>query len=805
MIKTTKITAISLFIILNLNLFAHSKTIKQYNAQINNLWKKKQYKRAIYTCITALKYYRNHAVLTGRLGYSYKLLRKYKIARKYLNKAYSMNKTNWMIKYWICDAYLASGWYAKTPLQRANFWIYALRINPNRKRYYLGVAQALSRANKHTRAMQWFNLAIKHKGKKGHKLSEILLYKAIAFIRIKNFKRALYFIEKAKKLAVNDVKLMETIASVYHYKLHMPVSTYKTFKFLIDKYPKHKNVKKWIRYYDMFRPMTLQINYKIKIKLNYIPYIKNNVVHINIYPINAPYYQFLSYKIYPDPVYSKILLINGNRYAKLKYKFIPPDIYVEVKAKFIPMGIRERKFLHFDDKTYNPMTYLKLNPKKEPDLYYYKILVKSITKNENNNFKKAKLIHKWMMKNFKYRLIGYKNLTQYLKHKKGECGGWAYVFSRLCRVAGIPARTVYGPFMGYPHELDLGSHVTSEFYIKGLGWIPVNNTANVFARIHGVFCTTRTRERKEISFFAFGSGIYNIRVKRKSFTGKTIYHYGSYTPKKISQSDFRTKILNKINNPEDLKFIKSRYKFSGKTNKYIYIRKYYYKNGVKRIDRKSDRRLHNILLSINYKPTHMIYKAGNILSVKDYEFRIYSLINLKKYTDAFAIAKKALQKFPSNPRILTHNGYIYKILRKYKTAVRFLKKAYEINKTDPIIKHRVCDAYLAAGWHARKPIDRANYWMTALKINPKHRRYYLGVAWALSRAGKHRQSLKWFNYALNYSGKKGNKLSVILLYRAKAYLRMKRLKDAKKDIIKAKRLDPHNSGINRTYKQILKK
>lgn len=91
----------------------------------------------------------------------------------------------------------------------------------------------------------------------------------------------------------------------------------------------------------------------------------------------------------------------------------------------------------------------------------------------------------------------------------GDCAHFSALFVALCRSEGIPARCVYGrigwcPFLNEQDskmfsKLDtivtnegfagaqthgLGPHMWVEFFLQGVGWIPVDPQAGIFGRLH---------------------------------------------------------------------------------------------------------------------------------------------------------------------------------------------------------------------------------------------------------------------------------------------------------------------------------
>jgi transglutaminase-like putative cysteine protease len=69
------------------------------------------------------------------------------------------------------------------------------------------------------------------------------------------------------------------------------------------------------------------------------------------------------------------------------------------------------------------------------------------------------------------------NIPEYvMEHGHGDCGQVSLLFIALARYNGIPARWQSG-FMMHPNSLNL--HDWSEYYIEGLGWVPMDESFGV--------------------------------------------------------------------------------------------------------------------------------------------------------------------------------------------------------------------------------------------------------------------------------------------------------------------------------------
>lgn len=88
----------------------------------------------------------------------------------------------------------------------------------------------------------------------------------------------------------------------------------------------------------------------------------------------------------------------------------------------------------------------------------------------------VKNITAWMNKNIKYKIVYFDNVEKIIEAGHCECGGWGALFSALCRVAGVPAREVWGVVKAttdFAPPGHLKGHVWAEFYIAGVGWVPI--------------------------------------------------------------------------------------------------------------------------------------------------------------------------------------------------------------------------------------------------------------------------------------------------------------------------------------------
>jgi transglutaminase-like putative cysteine protease len=79
----------------------------------------------------------------------------------------------------------------------------------------------------------------------------------------------------------------------------------------------------------------------------------------------------------------------------------------------------------------------------------------------------------------------FSSVDEIVKRGTGECRAWSMLFTGLCRAAGVPARHLWGLVIILPDKEHprgkIRSHVWTEVYLTGAGWVPVDpQDANLF-------------------------------------------------------------------------------------------------------------------------------------------------------------------------------------------------------------------------------------------------------------------------------------------------------------------------------------
>ncbi len=106
-----------------------------------------------------------------------------------------------------------------------------------------------------------------------------------------------------------------------------------------------------------------------------------------------------------------------------------------------------------------------------------------ISSGKSKPLEKARAAYAWVLDNMtllkdlrELQGAGYGNLSFSLKERKGDSLDLAAVFVGLSRAAGVPARSITG--LKIPPRVPSGSitsyHGWAEFYLEGIGWIPVD-------------------------------------------------------------------------------------------------------------------------------------------------------------------------------------------------------------------------------------------------------------------------------------------------------------------------------------------
>lgn len=102
-------------------------------------------------------------------------------------------------------------------------------------------------------------------------------------------------------------------------------------------------------------------------------------------------------------------------------------------------------------------------------------LAAQICKGEKNPYRKAKLIYNYMVSNYTIENMFRKNDANPLdliERKSGDAYDFAVIYTALLRAQDIPAFADCGLLVS--SDLSTRNHMWAEFYLSGIGWIPVD-------------------------------------------------------------------------------------------------------------------------------------------------------------------------------------------------------------------------------------------------------------------------------------------------------------------------------------------
>ncbi|GHT10666.1 cysteine protease [Bacteroidia bacterium] len=193
----------------------------------------------------------------------------------------------------------------------------------------------------------------------------------------------------------------------------------------------------------------------------------------------------------------KLLAVNDNNYIIAPPQYAHHTVYMEKIAKkdepltfsleFSYTSVAE--WFNLKSKDIQPYDvnsdlYKTYTAERSPHIVFtdsIKAISERIVGNETNPFRKMQKIWEWVDATYpwagarEYSTI--KNIPLYVAESgHGDCGQVTLTFLALARYNGIPARWQSG-FMMHPNSKNL--HDWSEFYIEGIGWVPMDESFGV--------------------------------------------------------------------------------------------------------------------------------------------------------------------------------------------------------------------------------------------------------------------------------------------------------------------------------------
>ena len=193
----------------------------------------------------------------------------------------------------------------------------------------------------------------------------------------------------------------------------------------------------------------------------------------------------------------KLLSVNDSNYLISPAQYAHRTIYMEKTAKkdeplkfTIEFSYQHApEWFNLQGKTIQPYDtqselYKTYTAERPPHIVFtdsIKAVSERIMGNETNPYQKVKKIFEWIDGTFPWagarEYSTLQNIPQYvLENGHGDCGQKTLLFMTLARYNGIPARWQSG-FMMHPGSLNM--HDWCEFYIEGVGWIPMDQSFGI--------------------------------------------------------------------------------------------------------------------------------------------------------------------------------------------------------------------------------------------------------------------------------------------------------------------------------------
>ncbi|GHT54013.1 cysteine protease [Bacteroidia bacterium] len=182
-----------------------------------------------------------------------------------------------------------------------------------------------------------------------------------------------------------------------------------------------------------------------------------------------------NYVISPEPYHHRTLYME-----KTAKKDEPLKFAIEFSYQHAPewFNLQTQTIQPYDTQSELYKTYTAERPPHIVFTDSIKAISERIVGNETDPWQKMRKIWEWIDTTFPWagarEYSTLKNIPQYvLENGHGDCGQKTLLFMTLARYNGIPARWQSG-FMMHPGSLNL--HDWSEFYIEGIGWIPMDES-----------------------------------------------------------------------------------------------------------------------------------------------------------------------------------------------------------------------------------------------------------------------------------------------------------------------------------------
>lgn len=109
-------------------------------------------------------------------------------------------------------------------------------------------------------------------------------------------------------------------------------------------------------------------------------------------------------------------------------------------------------------------------------------LARELTRGKTNVVTKANILYSWVLENIRYNAESSSGgAIRSFEKREGDSKEISFIYIVLMRAIGIPARTVSGVYGEEGRKQSY--HSWTEFYLEGVGWIPVDCVKKMFGKI----------------------------------------------------------------------------------------------------------------------------------------------------------------------------------------------------------------------------------------------------------------------------------------------------------------------------------
>ena len=145
-------------------------------------------------------------------------------------------------------------------------------------------------------------------------------------------------------------------------------------------------------------------------------------------------------------------------------------------------------------------------------------------------------VYDWIASQFGYKWPpGERSIQATLDTRKGDCGSLSILFCSMCRALGVPARPLFG---GWCAGGINSSHVWSEIWLEGKGWIPVDVSLGQALRSGRARGRSTSNSASWERFFGNAAGLYiafSIDVDFPIAAARSINRHPSLTSRMVGR------------------------------------------------------------------------------------------------------------------------------------------------------------------------------------------------------------------------------------------------------------------------------